>query len=68
MAAEIKGLILCSKKKILWVESHDLSQAENEITACKADQIYKMTPLFTQNYIQGPFWLEIGVILWICSV
>ena len=24
-----KGLILCSKKKILWVESRDLSQTDN---------------------------------------
>ena len=24
-----KGLILCSKKEILWVESHDLSQTDN---------------------------------------
>ena len=27
----------------LSVGSHDLSQAEKEITACKADQIHKMT-------------------------
>ena len=29
-----KGLILCSKKKILGVESRDFSQAEKEMTAC----------------------------------
>ena len=27
-----KLLILCSKMKILWVESHDFSQAEKDIT------------------------------------
>ena len=52
-----KVLILCSKKKILGVESR-------EITACKIEQIQKMTPFFTQ----GPFWAKIVVILWICSV
>ena len=51
----IQGLILCSKKKILAVESSDFSQAEKEITSCKADQIHKMTPIFTQNDIKGPF-------------
>ena len=39
---------------LLGVESHDFSQAEKEITACKAEQIHKMTPIFTQNDIQGP--------------
>ena len=42
-------LILCSKMKILWVESRDFSQAEKDITTCKAKQIHKMTPIFTQN-------------------
>ena len=46
-----KGLILCSKKKILGVESRDFSQAEKYITACKAEQIHKMTPIFTQKNI-----------------
>ena len=49
------GLILCSKKKILGVESHDFSQAEKEITAGKAEQIHKMTTIFTQNDNLGPF-------------
>ena len=26
-----------------------------------------MTPIFTQNDNQGPFWVKIVVILWICS-
>ena len=36
---------MCSKKKILDLESHDLSQAEKEIIACKAEQINIMTPI-----------------------
>jgi hypothetical protein len=52
---QIRGLILCSKEKILGVESRDFSQTEKEITACKAEKIHKMTPIFTQNDIQGPF-------------
>ena len=39
------GIILCSKKKILGVESRDFSQDEKEITACKAEQIHKMTTI-----------------------
>ena len=35
--------------KILWVESRDFSQAEKDKTACKAEQIHRMTPIFTQN-------------------
>ena len=35
--------------KILWVESRDFSQAEKDITACKVEQIHKMTPIFTQQ-------------------
>ena len=34
-----------SKKKSLAVKSCDLSQAEKEIIACKAEQINKMTPI-----------------------
>ena len=33
----------------LAVGSRDLSQAEEEITACKAEQIQKMTIIFTKN-------------------
>ena len=36
---------MCSKKKSLVVELCDLSQAEKEIIACKAEQINKMTPI-----------------------
>ena len=36
---------MCSKKKSLAVELYDLSQAEKEIIACKAEQINKMTPI-----------------------
>jgi hypothetical protein len=46
---------MCSKKKILAIESRGLSQAEKKITACKAEQIHKMTTIFTQNNNKGPF-------------
>ena len=41
--------MLCSKNKILGVESHDFSQADKEISACKAEESHKMTTIFTQN-------------------
>jgi len=50
-----EGLIMCSKKKTLALELRDLSQAEKETTACKAEKIHKMTTIFTQNHNQGPF-------------
>ena len=34
---------------LLGVESPDFSHAEKERTACKAEQIHKMTAIFTQN-------------------
>ena len=34
---------------LLGVESRDFSHAEKEKTACKAEQIHKMTTIFTQN-------------------
>jgi hypothetical protein len=34
---------------LLGVESRDFSQAEKERTACKAEQIHKMTTIFTEN-------------------
>ena len=46
---DIKGLIMICKKKILALESRDISRAEKEIIACKAEQIHKMTTIFTQN-------------------
>ena len=39
----------------LLAESRGLSQAEKEITACKAEKIHKMIYIDTQNDIQGPF-------------
>ena len=44
---------MCSKKKILALEARDLSQAEK--TTCKAEQIHKMTIIFTQKDNQRPF-------------
>ena len=35
--------------------SRDLSQAEKEITTCKADQIHKITTIFNQNNKLWPF-------------
>ena len=40
---------------LLRVESHDFSQAEKERTACKAEQIHKMTTIFNQKDNLGPF-------------
>jgi hypothetical protein len=34
---------------LLQVESHDFPQAEKERTVCKAEEIHKMTTIFTQN-------------------
>ena len=34
---------------LLASESRDLSQDEKEITDCKAEEIHKMTTIFTQN-------------------
>ena len=34
---------------LLGVESRDFSQAEKDRTACKAEQIHKMTTIFTEN-------------------
>ena len=52
---------------LLDVASRDFSHAEKERTACKADQIYKMTTIFTQNGHRLSFWVNIVVILWIFS-
>jgi hypothetical protein len=40
---------------LLGVESRDFSQAEKERIASKPEQIHKMTTIFTQNDILGPF-------------
>ena len=34
---------------LLGVESHDFSQVDKERTACKSEQIHKMTAFFTQR-------------------
>ena len=47
------------------VGSRDISQAEKEITACKVEQIHKLTTIFTQKDNLGPFWMKVVVILWI---
>ena len=58
---------MSSRFWLLGVESCDFSQAEKEITACKVEEIHKMTPIFTQNDNIGPFWVKIIIILWIYS-
>ena len=58
---------MCSSFWLLRVESGDFSQAEKERTACKAEQIHKMTTIFTINGPCLSFYAKIGVILWICS-
>ena len=52
---------------LLEVESRVFSSAEKEKTACKAEQINKMTTIFIQNDNLGPFCVKIIVNLWICS-
>ena len=48
-------LYMSSSFWLLQGESLDFSQAEKERTACKAEQIYKMTTIFTQIDNLGPF-------------
>ena len=48
---------------LLQVESLDFSQAEKETTACKAEQIHKMTSIFTQNGPRLSFLVKMVVIL-----
>ena len=40
---------MCSSFQLLRVESRDFSHAEKERTVCKAEQILKLTTIFTQN-------------------
>ena len=58
---------MCFSFWLLEVESRDFSQAEKERTACEAEQIHKMTTIFTQNDKQGPIWVQIVVSLCSCS-
>jgi hypothetical protein len=47
-----------------WQLSHVIfSQSEKERTACKAEQIHKMTTIFTQNDNLGSFRVKMIVIL-----
>ena len=45
----IQVLYMSSSFWLLGVESRDFSHAEKERTACKAEQIHKMTISFAQN-------------------
>jgi hypothetical protein len=42
-------IYICSSSWLLANKSRDLSQVEKKITVVKADQIHKMTIIFTQN-------------------
>ena len=58
-------MLWCSTFPLLFgccweIEYYDFSQDEKERTACKAEWILTMTPIFTQNNNLGPFWLKIG--------
>ena len=52
---------ICASLLLLRVESRDFSQADR--TACKAEQIHKMTTIFTQHGPGLSFWVKIVVIL-----
>ena len=61
--SDIKVLYMSSGFGLLGVESRYFSHAEKKITACKAEQIHKMTTIFTQNGNLGPIRVRIVVIL-----
>ena len=46
---------MSSRFWLLGVDSRDFSHTETDKTACKAEQIHKMTTIFTQNDSLGPF-------------
>ena len=46
---------MASTFELLQVESRDFSQYEKERTACKAEQIHKMTTIFAQKDSLGQF-------------
>ena len=52
---DIKVLYMSSSFWLLGVESRDFSYVEKGRTACKAEQILKMTTIFTQNDNLGSF-------------
>ena len=54
---------ICGGLLPLLVESLDFSQAEKKRTACKAEQIHKMTTIFTQHDPRLSFWVKMVVIL-----
>ena len=62
-----KDVYMSSSFGLLTLESRDLSQAEKEITSCKAEQIHKLTSICTQNGPRLSFWVKIVLFVWICS-
>ena len=60
---ETMMLYMSSSFRMLGVESRDFSHAEKERTACRAEQIHKITTIITQNDFLGPYWVKVVVIL-----
>ena len=58
---------MCSSFWQLGNESRDFSHAEKERIACKAEQIHKMTTIFTQNGSRLSFRVKMVIILLIYS-
>ena len=63
-AEKVKGLILCSKKKILWVESRDLSQTDNSYNSVffskvewwEAELLFLSLNNWGLNFLQNECW------------
>ena len=51
-------LYMSSSFWLLGVDSCNFSHDEKERTACRADQIHKMTTIFTQNGPRLSFWMK----------
>ena len=47
---------------LLGVESRDFSHAEEEKTACNAEQIHKMTTISLKMTNLGPIWVKIQIL------
>ena len=58
---------ICVSLLLLRVESRDFSQAEKDSTACKAEQIHKMTTIFTQNVQNDWKWMSFCKFAQLCK-
>ena len=61
-------LYMSSSFWLLGVKSSDFSHAEKERIACKAEQVHKLTTIFTRNGPRLSFWVKIVVILWFAQL